>query len=204
MRRPFEVFFAAAGLLLAAPLLAVIAIAIKLEDGGPVLYLQPRMGRNFRSFRLFKFRTMIPHADRLGCPLTEPGDPRITRVGRTLRRYKLDELPQLINVITGDLQLVGARPELARYVELFRPQYETILRDRPGITDPASIIFCDEERLMAAGNVEGHYVSQMLPRKLAISIEYARNRSFVSDLRLLLYTAARLFCPSGETALPNF
>ena len=131
MRRAFDVLSAAIGLVLLAPLFALIALAIKIEDGGPVLYSQLRVGKDFRKFRFLKFRSMIPDADRLA-PLTARADPRRTRIGRFLRKCKLDELPQLINVLKGDMQLVGARPELEPYVERFRLQYALLLQDRPG------------------------------------------------------------------------
>jgi len=188
MRRAFDVVCAAGGLLLSSPLFALIALAIKLEDGGPVLFSQIRVGRNFRKFRLHKFRSMVADSERRGSPITEPADPRITRVGAFLRKYKLDELPQLINVLTGDMGLVGARPELERYVEMFRPQYTLILRERPGITDPASLAYRHEEHILKPGDVETQYVNQVLPRKLEISLEYSRGRTFLSDLRVIVMT----------------
>lgn len=189
MRRAFDAVCAALGLIVLAPLLAVIALATKLGDGGPVLYSQLRMGRNFRRFRLYKFRSMVPGADRLGMPLTHAADSRVTRVGSLLRRYKLDELPQLLNVLKGDMQLVGARPEVPRYVDRFRPQYALILRDRPGITDPAALAFRNEERLLgAAGDIESLYVETILPRKIELSLRYSERRSFVSDLQIIFKT----------------
>jgi lipopolysaccharide/colanic/teichoic acid biosynthesis glycosyltransferase len=188
-RRAFDFTFALAGLILISPLLPLIAVAIMLEDGGPILYSQTRVGRNFRAFRLHKFRTMVTGADS-GSLLTAPCDARITRVGRFLRRYKLDELPQVWNVIKGDMQLVGARPEVARYVEMFRSLYEQILRDPPGITDPATILFRHEESAFAAGNIEQQYVSEILPQKLRLSLEYSRRRNFWSDLGVIWRTAA--------------
>jgi len=198
MRRVFDLICASAGLVLLSPLLPVIALAIKLEDGGPVIYSQRRMGKNFRTFRLYKFRTMISGADRSG-PLTAPCDARITRVGRWLRKYKLDELPQLLNVIKGDMQLVGARPEIARYVEMFRSQYEQILRDRPGITDPASLKFRHEEDAFRPGSVEQQYVSEILPRKLELSLEYSRRRSFFGDLGIICHTLLKIPSKSDDS-----
>ena len=192
MRRAFDVLSAAIVLLLLAPLLALIALVIKLEDGGPVFYSQSRVGKNFRKFRLLKFRSMIPGADRMAS-LTAPDDPRRTLVGRFLRKFKLDELPQLINVLTGDIQLVGVRPELEPYVERFRSQYSLLLRDRPGITDPATLAFRDEEQLLEADRVEEQYLSKILPHKLDLSLEYARRRSFYSDFGILFRTVLALF-----------
>jgi lipopolysaccharide/colanic/teichoic acid biosynthesis glycosyltransferase len=188
MRRAFDVISAACGLVLLSPLFAVIALAIKHEDDGPVLFCQTRVGRNFRKFRLHKFRSMVPDAGHRGSPITGPEDSRITRVGAFLRKYKLDELPQLINVLIGDMGLVGARPELERYVEMFRPQYALILRERPGITDPATLAYRHEERILEPGDPDSYYVRQVLPRKLETSLEYSRRRTFLSDLRVIALT----------------
>jgi lipopolysaccharide/colanic/teichoic acid biosynthesis glycosyltransferase len=191
LRRLFDVLCAAAGLILLSPVIAAIALAIMLDDGGPVIYSQPRIGKDFRRFRVLKFRTMIPHADRFD-PLTSSGDPRVTRVGRLLRRYKLDELPQLVNVLIGDMQLVGSRPELERYVEMFRDPYARILRDRPGITDPATLAYRHEEEWLESGRVEEQYVSEVLPRKLELSLEYMQQRTFLSDLGMLIRTVLHI------------
>ena len=188
VRRILEAAVAAVGLVVLSPLLAAIAVAIKLQDGGPVLYSQWRIGRNFRPFRLHKFRSMVPDADRLGRPLTSPQDRRLTPLGPVLRRYKLDELPQLINVLVGDMQLVGARPEVERFLKLFPSEYATILRDRPGITDPASVAFRHEDRLFSGGDVEKEYIERILPAKLKISLDYARRRHIASDLMVILST----------------
>jgi lipopolysaccharide/colanic/teichoic acid biosynthesis glycosyltransferase len=168
--------------------LCTIAVAIKLDDGGPVLYEQVRVGRSFRRFRVCKFRSMVPDADRDGL-LTAPGDSRLTRVGRWLRQYKLDELPQLFNVLKGDMQLVGARPEVERYVQMFRPQYAVILQERPGITDPATLAYRREEQIFSASRMEQQYVEEILPAKLKLSLDYQMRRSLLSDVRILLQTA---------------
>jgi lipopolysaccharide/colanic/teichoic acid biosynthesis glycosyltransferase len=175
-------------LILLCPLLALIALAIKLEDGGGVCYTHPRVGRNFRRFGLLKFRSMVPQADRMGGSVTVAGDPRVTRVGGFLRKYKLDELPQLINVIKGDIQLVGARPEFGENVERFRAQYEILLRDRPGITDPATLAYRNEEEMFGRGDLQEVYFSEILPRKLELSLQYAGQRTFRSDLALIFRT----------------
>ena len=186
--RMFDVLCAAMGLVVLSPLFCAIAAAIRLEDEGPVFYKQIRVGRNFRHFRVYKFRSMITGADRDGL-LTAPGDPRLTRVGRWLRRYKLDELPQLFNVLRGDMQLVGARPEVERYVQMFRSQYAVILRERPGITDPASLAYRREEQIFSAGRMEEQYVEEILPAKLKLSLDYQSRRNLLSDFRILLQTA---------------
>lgn len=191
MNRALNLICAALGLLLLLPWLAVIALIVKGNDGGPVFYAHPRIGKDFRSFRLLKFRTMAVNADQ-GGPLTRPADQRITRVGRFLRKYKLDELPQLWNVLTGDMQLVGARPEVERYVAMFREQYALLLSEPPGITDPASLAYRREEKLFVPERMEQQYVSEILPEKLRLSLEYQGRRSLLSDLRVLLNTVLNL------------
>jgi lipopolysaccharide/colanic/teichoic acid biosynthesis glycosyltransferase len=191
--RAFDVFCACAGTVILSPLFVAIAVAIKLDDGGAVFYRQVRIGKNFRHFRLWKFRSMVTGSDRKGF-LTAPSDSRLTRSGRWLRRYKLDELPQLLNVIAGDMQLVGSRPEVEHYVSMFRPQYAAILQERPGITDPASLAYCREDQRFSSGNIEEQYVKEILPAKLKLSLEYQKNRTWLSDLRVLLQTVFGLIC----------
>jgi len=185
--RPFDVTCAAVGLLLLWPFFLLIAIAIKLDDGGPVFYKQLRVGKHFRLFGMLKFRSMVIGADG-GSLLTREGDSRITRVGRQLRRYKLDELPQLLNVLRGEMQLVGARPEVERYVQHFRREYACILQQAPGITDPASLAYRHEDRLLSTERREEEYIREILPRKLALSVSYQQRRSFLSDLGILCKT----------------
>lgn len=167
---------------------------MKLDSRGPVFFRQERVGRNFRPFRIFKFRTMVVDAPRLGGQITSGHeDPRITRVGRFLRRWKLDELPQLFNVVCGDMSLVGPRPEVPRYVEMFRDEYKEVLRVRPGITDLASIKFRDEASLLSgSADPEQTYVKEILPEKLALAREYVARASFGFDLRILFRTALRI------------
>jgi len=192
MRRFFDLLCATIGLMVLSPLFCVIALAIILDDGEPIFYIHRRVGRDFQRFGLLKFRSMAPNAAKLGGALTVANDPRVTRVGRILRQYKLDELPQLLNVICGDLALVGARPEAPLYVDMFRSQYSEILRDRPGITDPASLAFRHEEEMLNAADSEEQYISEILPRKLELSLEYARRRTFSSDLRVLIRTSVAI------------
>jgi lipopolysaccharide/colanic/teichoic acid biosynthesis glycosyltransferase len=191
MNRSFNFVCAALGLLLLFPLLTLIALLVKCHDGGPVFYAQPRVGKGFRLFRVLKFRSMVVNADQDGL-LTAPADHRLTRVGRLLRKHKLDELPQLWNVLTGDMQLVGVRPEVEPYVAMFREQYALLLNQPPGITDPATLAYRREETLFVAERMEQQYVSEILPEKLKLSLDYQRNRSFFSDLRVLLNTVLNL------------
>jgi len=186
-RYAFDLIAAAIGLIFLSPLLALVALAIKLDDRGAVFYSPARVGKDFRLFNLVKFRSMSAGADRSGL-LTAPGDFRITRVGQFLRRSKLDELPQLFNVLKREMQLVGPRPEVERYVCLFRTEYTVLLQDLPGITDPASIAYRHEEQLFQAERMEEQYVSQILPGKLTISLDYRQKRNFFSDIQILLRT----------------
>jgi FlaA1/EpsC-like NDP-sugar epimerase/lipopolysaccharide/colanic/teichoic acid biosynthesis glycosyltransferase len=197
MKRALDLFASAAGLLVLWPLFLVIAVLIKLEDRGPVLFRQQRVGRNLKTFFILKFRTMCVDAAEHGPAITVKGDDRVTRVGRLLRTAKLDELPQLWNVLRGDMSLVGSRPEVPRYVDLFRAEYTEILKIRPGITDPASIRYRDENLLLdGAGDAERDYVERILPEKLRMSRHYARHASVGWDVQLVIATLASLFYPA--------
>jgi len=190
-QRAFNIFAAASGLLLLSPLMVAAALAVKCNDGGPIFYAQPRVGQHFRTFRLWKFRSMVPDADRTGL-LTKAADRRVTRTGRFLRKYKLDELPQLWNVLIGDMQLVGVRPEVMPYVEMFRIQYAALLDEPPGITDPASVAYHNESQLLVPAEMEKQYVSKILPDKLRISLQYRQRRTFATDLGMLFHTLRRI------------
>ena len=192
LRRVFDVLCSLTGLLLLSPLFCAIALAIKFDDGGPVFFEQERVGRDFRLFRVYKFRSMIPRSDRAGF-ITVAADSRVTRAGRSLRRYKLDELPQLFNVLKGDMRFVGARPEVERYVQMFRSEYAAILQDRPGITDPATLAYRHEEQMFSTGPIEQQYIEQILPAKIKLSLAYQKQRSLMSDARVLLQTVFGLF-----------
>lgn len=174
--------------MLLSPVYAVIAFTILATDGFPVFYRAKRIGQDGHPFSLYKFRTMVNHADKLGSAITVQGDPRITPLGRFLRRHKLDELPQLLNVLRGEMSLVGPRPEDPRYVERYSEEQRSVLRYRPGLTSPASFEFRNEETLIDRENREEDYLTRLLPRKLAIEMEYFPNRSLMSDLKLILKT----------------
>jgi len=184
--------------LVVMPLFLCIAIAVKMEDGGHVFYFQKRMGKEFVPFYLIKFRTMIEGADSMGPKITIKDDPRVTRVGCVLRKYKLDELPQLINVVKGDMSIVGPRPEVEHFVSLFREAYERILRVKPGITDYAAIEYRDEEdliRAMGSESGEMFYVEKILPKKIELYDKYLREISFFTDVRIMLMTMWKvIFC----------
>jgi lipopolysaccharide/colanic/teichoic acid biosynthesis glycosyltransferase len=188
-KRLYDVAFSAAGLLLLSPLGLVLALGVKLSDGGPVFYRQQRVGQFGRLFWIWKFRTMVVNADQLGAGVTRDGDPRITRVGRVLRKTKLDELPQLWNVFKGEMSLVGPRPEVPRYVERYTPSQRAILDLKPGITDLATLQFRNEEDLLrSAGDVEAFYLAYCVPRKIELNLVYARQAGLWTDTALILRT----------------
>jgi lipopolysaccharide/colanic/teichoic acid biosynthesis glycosyltransferase len=191
--RAFDLLFALVGLIVLAPVMVVVALAIALTSQGPVFFQQERVGLGGRPFRILKFRTMRVDAERLGGPLTVGHDPRITRVGAFLRASKLDELPQLFNVVRGEMALVGPRPEVPRYVALYSTEQRRVLEVRPGITDPASIQYRDESALLAAAaDPERWYVEEVMPHKLAINLAYLRQRTLPSDVGVIFATLARL------------
>lgn len=193
LKRGFDAAVALLGLVLLAPLLLAVALLVKLTSRGPVLFRQERVGRGFRPFSIYKFRSMVVGAPEQGGPITVGNDPRITRVGRFLRKTHLDELPQLLNVLKGDMSLVGPRPEVPRYVEMFHDDYEEILRVRPGITDLASIVFRDEPAILgAAADPEREYVERILPEKIRLAKQYIARRSLGFDIRLILTTIWRV------------
>jgi len=191
-KRVFDIVVAAVALLLLAPLLVLVALAVRLDSPGPVFFRQERVGRHGVPFRIHKFRTMVHGA--AGPPLTVGADGRVTRSGRFLRRTRIDELPQLLDVLQGTMSLVGPRPEVPRYVALYPPALrERALAVRPGITDPASLEFIDEgERLARAADPEREYVDVILPEKLRRAADYADRATLWSDLGVLLRTLARL------------
>lgn len=188
MKRAVDVLASAAGLVVLSPLMAVVALAVRATSPGPVLFRQERVGRGDTRFEILKFRTMRVGGS--GPLVTTHADPRVTRVGAWLRRTKVDELPQLLNVLRGEMSLVGPRPEVPRYTQHWpREQASVILSVRPGITDPASIAFRDENALMAGQtDPERFYVEEMLPRKATMYVEYVENRTFLGDLRLIART----------------
>jgi lipopolysaccharide/colanic/teichoic acid biosynthesis glycosyltransferase len=189
MKRTFDILVSAAGIVLLSPVLLVVALLIKIDSPGPVFFLQERVGRRFRPFHIYKFRTMVPEAPRLGKLITVGEDPRITRIGRVLRLTKIDELPQLLNVLKGDMSLVGPRPEVRQYVELFRPDYEEILQVSPGITDLASLRYRRESEILGqAENPEERYVREILPEKIRLAKEYLHRSSFWFDAGLIVQT----------------
>jgi lipopolysaccharide/colanic/teichoic acid biosynthesis glycosyltransferase len=199
IKRAFDLLAAGLGLILLSPLLALVAIWIKIDSEGPVFFRQERLGRGFRPFWIYKFRTMLADAPKRGGPITFGPDPRITRVGRFLRKTKLDELAQLLNVIKGEMSLVGPRPEIPQYVKMFELDYAEILKVRPGMTDLASLKFRDEAEILGrAGNPQEEYVRHVLPAKIKLAKEYIRRASIWSDVRLILKTLLALCRPRAR------
>jgi lipopolysaccharide/colanic/teichoic acid biosynthesis glycosyltransferase len=190
----FDVGMSAMLLILSAPLMVVVALATKLWSPGPVFYGGARIGRHGRPFRMWKFRTMIVDADTLGSSSTADDDARLTRPGRLLRKYKLDELPQLWNVLVGDMSLVGPRPQVAWAVARYSEDEKILLTVRPGITDPASLRFANEgEILRGHPDPDAAYLELIHPEKMRLSVAYVKERSFARDLRILSETVAAPF-----------
>ena len=190
-KRLFDLFLAFISLVLLSPILLLIALLVKVTSRGPILYRQARVGKGGRTFFLLKFRTMVEGADRRGPLLTREGDPRITTFGKILRKTKLDELPQLFNVLRGDMSLVGPRPEVPRYIKKLGEKASLLLSVRPGITDEASILFRWEEDLLSQvpeKELETFYTRKVLPKKVELSIGYLEKVSLGRDLRVLLKT----------------
>jgi len=194
MKRAFDIIVSFLGLVVLCPLVLLVAGAIKLDSRGPIFFRQERIGRGFRPFFIFKFRTMAQDSIARGQSITVGDDPRITRVGWFLRKAKIDELPQLINVLRGEMTFVGPRPEVPQYVKLFRQDYEEILKVRPGITDLASIKYCDEAAILGqCENPEEEYVTHVLPDKISLGKEYIRQSSLLFDLTVIFKTLLKVF-----------
>ena len=188
-KRTMDIVISACALAVLWPLLLLIALAILIDDPGPVFYRQVRVGRNGKTFRIFKFRSMVMDADKKGLAITVGRDSRITRVGAVLRKTKLDELAQLLNVLFGQMSFVGPRPEVPKYVELYTPYQRQVLLVRPGITDYASIAYRNENDLLAgAPNPETMYIEQIMPDKIELNMKYLREISPLADIRLILKT----------------
>lgn len=194
IKRLFDVLSSATGLIVLFPLLAAIALAVKASSPGSVFYRGLRAGRGGKPFRLLKFRTMVQDADKVGASSTPEDDPRVTRLGRLLRKYKLDELPQLLNVLTGEMSLVGPRPQVPWAVALYTPEEKAVLSVRPGITDPASLCFRDEgEILRGSANPDQEYFEKIHPQKMRLSLAYVQKQSFGLDCRILVHTLSALW-----------
>lgn len=188
-KRMFDILVSMLILLAFSPVFLVLAIAIKVDSRGPVFYRQVRVGRYGVPFRIFKFRTMVQNADKIGLSLTTGGDNRITRMGRLIRKCRLDEISQLLNVLCGDMSLVGPRPEVPKYVEKYAPAYFATLLVRPGVTAESSIAFKDEDEILSSGgDPEIIYVEKILPSKSEMNLQYLRNITVWGDIRIMFRT----------------
>jgi lipopolysaccharide/colanic/teichoic acid biosynthesis glycosyltransferase len=203
-KRGFDLVCGSVLLVASSPLMILAAVLIRLTSEGPILFHHQRVGKCGKEIAVLKFRTMVHRAVRSGPEVTGSGDRRITPVGRLLRKWKIDELPQLINVIRGDMSMVGPRPDVAKYFEWVRPQERDVLLLMPGLTSPATLVSRDEEELLSAiqqSQIESFYCTAVLPKKIWMELEYAAKSTFFTDLKVLLQTiAAILFRPSGGSS----
>jgi len=195
LKRLFDIVFSLFGLILVSPLFLVIAVLIKRESPGKAFYRGERVGKNGKPFKIFKFRTMVPAAEKLGGPSTAGDDPRLLKIGLFLKKYQLDELPQLINVLKGEMSLVGPRPEVKMYVDMMTDEEKrVILSVKPGMTDLASLWnFHESEILKGSKNPEKTYQEKIRPEKIRLQIEYVKNRSFLLDLKIIIKTILKVF-----------
>lgn len=189
LKRSFDVIGASLAIVLLSPLLLLIALLVGMTSQGPLIYRGRRIGLHGRAFHMYKFRTMVRDAEKLGGTSTGQGDVRITRTGRVLRKYKLDELPQFFNVLKGDMSLVGPRPEVEEYTRLYSTEEQLILSVRPGITDYSSVRFANLAEILGAEEPDRMFAERVLPVKNALRLRYVREQSFTNDLRILVRTA---------------
>ncbi len=194
-KRLFDIFFSFIGLILLSPVFLLIALVIKLTSKGPVFYRGKRVGKGGKIFRIYKFRTMVENAEQIGGPSTAGDDPRLTTIGKFIKKFKIDELSQLINVLKGEMSLVGPRPEVSFYVDMMTEEEKsTILSIRPGITDWASLWnFNEEEILRGSSDPEKTYQEEIRPEKIRLQIKYARERSMLTDIKIIIQTVLKIF-----------
>lgn len=193
IKRIFDILFSFFGILFLLPLIILLSFVIIIESGFPVLYFQKRVGKDFRDFLLIKFRTMHKNSEKQGLITIGQKDKRITKSGFWLRKYKLDELPQLINVFWGDMSFVGPRPEVRKYVEMYDEKQKRVLSVRPGLTDYASLEFIDESKILATySNPEKAYVEIIMPEKLRLNLKYIDNQGIMSDIGIIIQTIKRI------------
>ena len=195
LKRITDLIFAVMLLVLLIIPIIIIAVAVKATSKGPVFYRQVRVTTYGRYFKILKFRTMVENADKIGSLVTTDSDSRVTKVGRFLRKYRLDELPQIFNVLSGSMSVVGTRPEVPKYVEQYKPEYLATLLIPAGITSLASIMYKDEEKLLSSElDVDKVYIEKILPEKMKYNLQYTENFGFRSDLKLMLKTVKEVFC----------
>jgi lipopolysaccharide/colanic/teichoic acid biosynthesis glycosyltransferase len=204
-KRLFDIIFSLMGMVITVPLSLIIVCAIKLSSPGPVFYKGERIGKGGRPFKILKFRTMVVGAEKLGGPSVAENDSRVTKAGKILRKYKLDEIPQLINIFKGEMSFVGPRPEVKYYVDMFTEKEKKILTVRPGMTDLASLWNFDEGSLLAASlDPEKIYAEKVRPRKIELQLEYVDNRSFLTDVKIILRTIFMIFLRKKPAAVEEF
>lgn len=200
LKRAFDLVAAVLGLIVLSPVLLLAGLLVKLDSPGPAFYKGDRIGKDGVPFKMYKFRTMVVNADQMGSALTHGGDPRVTRVGRILRKWKIDEIPQLINVVRGEMSLVGPRPESPGYVQHYTPEQRQVLQVRPGITGLTQVKFRHEETLLSRyANREEAYITTIMPQKLALDLAYVESHTLLSDLNLILQTFLALFMADENT-----
>jgi lipopolysaccharide/colanic/teichoic acid biosynthesis glycosyltransferase len=193
IKRLFDIVFSLMALIILIPVFLVIAFLILLDSKGGIFYFQKRVGKDEKEFNLFKFRTMKPQSDQLGLLTVGGRDARITKIGFNLRKYKLDELPQLFNVLLGDMSLVGPRPEVKKYTDLYNDEQKKVLSVKPGITDYASIIYFEENELLAkSSHPETTYINEVMPAKLKLNLRYIKDKSLVQDFKIIIRTLKRI------------
>ncbi len=193
IKRVFDIVSSATVLTGISPFIFLIAIFIKISDRGPIFFSHTRVGKNFTPFKVHKFRTMVVDASQIGPAITAGNDSRITKFGRFLRKTKLDEIPQLFNVLKGDMSIVGPRPEVYKYVEMFPDEYQKILQVKPGLTDYATIEFRDEENILNKYNdPEAGYTREVIPAKIELCRKYLRDKGFFTDMKLIFFTLWKL------------
>jgi lipopolysaccharide/colanic/teichoic acid biosynthesis glycosyltransferase len=207
VKRAYDLLLSGLGLLLVWPLLLVLGLVIRVFDSGPMLFRQTRVGRGGRPFQILKFRTMRPNTEQAGASVTQAGDPRVTPVGRWLRKSKLDELPQLWNVFAGQMSLVGPRPEVPKYVAHYNAEQQRVLEFKPGITDLATLLYRNEEELLRGrSDVERAYLEEIMPRKIQLNLAYAAGANLWEDTKVILRTLVpglRLKIYAGEIPVVN-
>lgn len=192
MKRSFDIIASLIGIIIISPIFVGISIAIKATSQGPVLFKQKRVGKDEKIFEIFKFRTMVVNAESLGTQITIGEDKRITSIGKFLRKYKIDELPQLFNVFLGQMSFVGPRPEVPRYVEMYTKEQKKVLSVRPGITDYASLKYSDENDLLGkVEDPESYYINVIMQDKLKVNLEYVQNNNVFNDIKIIFQTVLK-------------
>lgn len=193
LNRIFDIIFSILVIVILAPVFFIVAILVKLSSRGPIIFKQKRVGKNARIFNLYKFRTMYVNSEKEGL-LTPVNDKRVTPIGKLLRLYKIDELPQFFNVLKGDMSIVGPRPEVEKYVNLYDDEQKKILLVKPGITDYASLVYINEgEKLAQANDPEYYYINHIMPEKIKLSLQYIEHKNFINDLYIIFITIMRIF-----------